>query len=256
MYKLKMSSPLIIAHRGIHYGKHPENSIPALREAFASNLAVEFDVHKTSDGKIILLHDEDLKSTTTGEGEVHDFTFSQLQKFSLVNNSGKITDNKIPTLENILDEYIKSKSSNIINIELKGSNTALETVDIIKKYFDKIPENRFLLSSFKKEEVEIAKHNLEDAYEVNFANLFEASFSDDELKKYSGKNIGVCIANIDAAFAKSCEANDVSLYAWSERKEKTHQNKVEYKKAEIFGISGFFSDFPYEIQKNISLNLP
>jgi phosphatidylglycerol phospholipase C len=60
---------LVIAHRG-YSEKYPENTLLALEAAIDEGGAdgVEFDVHLTADGVLILQHDESLDRMTTGHG--------------------------------------------------------------------------------------------------------------------------------------------------------------------------------------------
>ena len=69
-------SPIIVAHRGLHAGRHvdnPENSRRAFRHARCSGIPwVECDVWPSGDPDphIIVLHDETLDRTTTGGGPI------------------------------------------------------------------------------------------------------------------------------------------------------------------------------------------
>ncbi|WP_286931070.1 MULTISPECIES: glycerophosphodiester phosphodiesterase [Aeromicrobium] len=58
------TAPRITAHRG-QSATHPENTIPALREAVRLGAdALEFDVQPTADGSIVLMHDRSPLRTT------------------------------------------------------------------------------------------------------------------------------------------------------------------------------------------------
>ena len=51
------------AHRGVH-SIYPENSLPAFQSAIDANLAIELDIHLSSDGKIVVFHDDNIKRMT------------------------------------------------------------------------------------------------------------------------------------------------------------------------------------------------
>ncbi len=94
----------ISAHRGGWEPGFPENAL----ETFANTLArgpmiLEMDLRRTSDGVIIILHDETLERTTTGEGAVSDLGFAELADVRLVDQAGAVTDFAIPTLADVLD---------------------------------------------------------------------------------------------------------------------------------------------------------
>jgi glycerophosphoryl diester phosphodiesterase len=74
-----LSTPKIIAHRGgPRYA--PENTLAAFRNAIAQGAdAIEFDVQMSSDGALIVIHDETVDRTTDGSGSVRDKTLAELR---------------------------------------------------------------------------------------------------------------------------------------------------------------------------------
>ena len=64
--------PRVFGHRGAA-GVAPENTLPSFALATALGATyLELDVHATSDGEIVVLHDPLLDRTTNGEGPVRD----------------------------------------------------------------------------------------------------------------------------------------------------------------------------------------
>ena len=71
----------IFAHRG-YSGKYPENTILAFKKALDIGVdGIELDVHKTKDGKLVVIHDENIKRTFDGEGLIKDYTLKELQDY-------------------------------------------------------------------------------------------------------------------------------------------------------------------------------
>jgi glycerophosphoryl diester phosphodiesterase len=69
-----------IAHRG---GRRlaPENTLVAFQNAVDLGVDVlELDVHSTSDGVIVVLHDQSVDRTTDGSGQIHGMTFEALRE--------------------------------------------------------------------------------------------------------------------------------------------------------------------------------
>ena len=72
---------------------------------------IETDVQITKDGEVICLHDNYLSRFTdyndyaSGKGMVADFTLEELGRFRLKTTDGKVSDQKIPTLEEVLMEF-------------------------------------------------------------------------------------------------------------------------------------------------------
>ena len=68
------------AHRGAS-GYAPENTIPAFKLAVEQKAdGVELDVNLSSDGKLMVIHDETVDRTSNGTGRVVDMTCQELFK--------------------------------------------------------------------------------------------------------------------------------------------------------------------------------
>ena len=80
------------AHRGLHSRDKsvPENSLKAFELASAAGYGMELDVQLTKDGQVVVFHDDELRRVCGVEGKVWDYTFSELQKFSLCGTRGAI----------------------------------------------------------------------------------------------------------------------------------------------------------------------
>ncbi len=108
---------LIVGHRGGPTRDYPENAIETFERSFnAGTHAMEVDVRETSDGHLILMHDEDLDRTTTGTGLVADHTLADIQKLFLETYS-KVTEYHPPTLEAALQWAVKTGA--ILKIDKK-----------------------------------------------------------------------------------------------------------------------------------------
>lgn len=94
---------LVAIHRA-DWRTHPENSLPAIRSAIAMGVEIiEIDVHRTKDGRFVIIHDRTLDRTTTGRGLVADHTLAELRELRLRDGGGSPTAERIPTLEEALD---------------------------------------------------------------------------------------------------------------------------------------------------------
>ena len=108
----------VIAHRG-YSAVYPENTMTAFRKAVESGAdGIELDVHLSSDGEVMVIHDESLKRTTGRDAHVSDLTRSELEK----TDAGFIKNGDygfcpIPSLDEVL-EYL-STTNLLLNIELK-----------------------------------------------------------------------------------------------------------------------------------------
>ena len=136
-YPKNPHSPLVIGHRGAA-GLAPENTLAAFQKAVDLGIdGVEFDIQRTTDGELVVFHDETVDRTTDGKGETGKFSLPELKaldtgKWFLPDFAGE----KIATFAEVLDLL---KNANIIlHVELKDPwlypNMEQEVVDMLRKY--------------------------------------------------------------------------------------------------------------------------
>lgn len=94
----------ISAHRGASQ-THPENTLTAFEEAVDLGAhQIEFDVRRTSDGELVLMHDSTVDRTTNGTGSVSGLTLAQIKSLDAGSWKGaEFTSEKVPTLAEALD---------------------------------------------------------------------------------------------------------------------------------------------------------
>lgn len=88
------------AHRGLHDNQTeaPENSMKAFGKAVSAGFGIELDVQLTKDNIPVVFHDSSLERVCGGKGKVNQYTFEELQQFSLCG-----TDQRMPKLEEVLE---------------------------------------------------------------------------------------------------------------------------------------------------------
>lgn len=128
---LNYERPLIIAHRGAS-SLAPENTLAAVQKALDLKVdVVEIDVHRSSDGELVVLHDATLDRTTTGSGPVKQYSLEEVKSFDAGSwFSPSFVEERIPTLREVLE---KTKDQATLLIELKGERTEVRTVELVKE---------------------------------------------------------------------------------------------------------------------------
>ncbi|MBA4056431.1 MAG: glycerophosphodiester phosphodiesterase, partial [Marivirga sp.] len=119
---------LVASHRATH-NIYPENSLKAIQESI--NLGVdiiEIDVKVSADGVPFLMHDLTMDRTTTGKGDPENFTWAELQQFSIV-DKGKKTSYKIPSLEDALE---LADGKIMVDLDLKTDRIG-KIIDVVKR---------------------------------------------------------------------------------------------------------------------------
>lgn len=81
--KSNILRPLIVAHRGAS-ALAPENTLAAFRRAIDDGAeGIEFDVRLAKDGVAVVFHDATLKRTALRDGNIADFTSTELAKIDI-----------------------------------------------------------------------------------------------------------------------------------------------------------------------------
>ena len=141
---------LCIGHRGA-MGHEPENTLLSIKKALELGVdGIEIDVHNVEDN-LVVIHDRDLSRTTNGTGYLEQHSFEYLRSL----DAGK--REQIPTLPQVFDTVNRQV---VINIELKGSNTAELVAKLIREYIAKgWSESDFVVSSFDHYQLNQFKNN-------------------------------------------------------------------------------------------------
>jgi glycerophosphoryl diester phosphodiesterase len=125
----KSNHVFVVAHRG-DWRNAPENSIKALKNCVAMGADVmETDVQFTKDSVLVLMHDATIDRTTTGKGNLSDYTYAELQNFFLMGGQHIKTYEKIPTFEEFM---LAAKGKILINVD-KSWKYMDKIVEVLKK---------------------------------------------------------------------------------------------------------------------------
>jgi len=133
---------LRIGHRGAR-AYAPENTLASFGKAIEIGVdAVELDVRKTKDNKIVIIHDADVKRTTNGEGLVSELTLKEIKNLS--------TDiEKIPTLEETLD-FLDKKVKVFVELKEVGIEEQVLSIVHAKSLEKNVVITSFLEDALKK----------------------------------------------------------------------------------------------------------
>ena len=167
---------MVVAHRGgwkhAREYKAPENSLPNIDKAVRLGYDVfETDVSRTKDGRLILMHDPSVQTTTNGTGKVRDLTFAEIRKLRLRYRSKReVTKEQVPTfqealrrgrgrimfkvdlkcgvgcLPQVLDEIIAEKMLNHVMIRVNSRGSSIRKV---KEALTKSPSYRKAVILFR-----------------------------------------------------------------------------------------------------------
>jgi glycerophosphoryl diester phosphodiesterase len=123
--------PINLAHRGAS-SRAPENTLEAFHLAAKSGAGgLEFDVHMTSDGHVVVIHDDSVDRTTDGSGLVRDLTLREVRSLDagchFTPDRGETYPYRgrgvrVPELGEVLREFPDHK----VNVDIKEAQTGVE----------------------------------------------------------------------------------------------------------------------------------
>lgn len=109
---------LYAAHRGGSL-LWPENSGLAFRNAVALGVDyIEFDVHLSKDGEVVVIHDPTLERTTSGSGPVRERTVAELHALRLRDRNTRVTEETVPTLDEVAQLAAGSRVRMLLEIKV------------------------------------------------------------------------------------------------------------------------------------------
>jgi hypothetical protein len=121
----RRKGPGIICHRGA--SEHAmENTLEALRATFLlGGDGNEFDIRRTSDGVLVVFHDDMLDRHLEAYGDVGDYTWAELQRFRF-RDPGKFGGQcRIPTLVEVFELHRKHAGLMHLDIKRHGLDAAI-----------------------------------------------------------------------------------------------------------------------------------
>jgi len=140
---------LTFAHRGFS-GKYPENTRRAFLAALEEGCdGIESDVHLSSDGEPVIIHDAELGRTCTARGKVGSYTFRELRELDIGSWKGsEFAGERILHLDELLEIILNARI--ILNLEIKNYEVFYEDIEeiVIGRIKALGAEKRLILSSF------------------------------------------------------------------------------------------------------------
>lgn len=252
--EVNLKKPIIIAHRGFS-SQYPENTLVSVKKAIDAGCdSVEIDVHQTRDERIVVIHDDSIKRTTKGKGEVLDLDYDTLQKYDAGSwFDVKFKNEYVPSLEEIM-EVIAGQVNIIIDIKYGSErypNFERNLVNIINHYEDVAD---IIVSSYKitvLSKLNNYNSDLQLAKLISPGEMWRTLF-DSNLRKFGNKldfikEILPHYTFINAGFISWARDREFKIFPYTVNDERTMRNLIER------GVDGIITDSPdklYELLKN------
>lgn len=220
---------LKMGHRGAK-GHVTENTIESIKKALSLGVdGVEIDVHRCASGELVVFHDFTLDRISNGTGEVSKHTFNMLKKLKLKGNY------QIPTLAQVLTLI---DNNYLLNIELKGLDTAKEAARIITFYVEKKgwDYKNILVSSFQTDLLETV-HHINNKIPLGVLTHTNLGVAVNLAEKVKAVSIHIEYTMLTMDIVEELQKN-YKVFAY------TVNNLNPITRIKSYGVDGIITDFP------------
>ena len=229
------SFPLVIGHRGA-MGYVAENTIPSIEKAIELGVdGIEIDIFKCASGELVVFHDVMLDKLTDLTGKIQEKSLDSLKKAKVLGAY------QIPTLNEVMN-LIDGRL--ILNIELKGSETAIPTNDLLRDYFKKSSWNpsKIIISSFKWDELNLF-YNLNKEVPIAVLTDGDPLAALPFARKVKAYAINPKYSLLTKTNSKIIKDEGIKLFPWT-------VNELDDIKFMIsLGVDGIITNFPDRVSK-------
>lgn len=223
----------------------PENTIAAIKAAKDEKAdAAEIDVQLTRDGHVVVIHDYNLRRLAKDPRNVVDLTLVQIKKLEVGSwFSKEFTGEKIPTLEEVIDE---AGNEIKLNIELKPSNDEAELAKaVIELLNEKNYNERVIISSLNKQALKEVK-NIEETIDVGYIVpvAIERFEFDEEIDFYSLE-----MSFLSKDLVEKIKNQGKEVHVW------TVNSEEDLKKMQGLQVDNVITDYPLLAKKVLTSNV-
>lgn len=235
---------LNFAHRGFK-GKYPENTMLAFKKAVEIGAdGIEFDVHLSKDGELVIIHDETLERTTDGKSLVCEKTLEDLKKLNASKLYPDCEIQRIPTLREYF-EFAKDKEI-ITNIELKNSIIDYEGIE--EKVYRLIEEfglaEKIIISSFNHESL-VRLKNIDPNIKCGVLESSRLYKPWEYVKNLGCEYYHPMNFVVDDELVKKCKDYNIGLNIWF------GQSEFDYSLYVKDGVTSLITDYPDRVREII-----
>lgn len=256
-YRADDPDVLVIAHRGGR-GLGPEGTMAAFDHAVSLGVHVlEYDTHMTSDGHLVVSHDDTVDRTTNGTGKINEMTLEEVQMldagYRFTNEQGEYSFRDkgvyIPTVEEVFQEHPNMRHL----IELKDTNAPELYEDVIQELWRLIQEynmeDQVMVGSFT--------HEINERFEEVSWGQIPVGAGEDAVRDFATKHVaflnGLAGSDVDSLqlptegdgfdlttknIIQSAKARNMSVYYWTINDKETMRELIEK------NVDGIMTDYP------------
>lgn len=253
---------LVFAHRG-GGGLYPENTLGAFEYSAKMGVDVlELDIHSTSDGALVVMHDAAVERTTDGNGRVNQMTLAELKKldagYKFSTDGGQTFPFRgkgitIPTLQEIFDAF----PNMTFNVEPKQAEPSVikPLCELIRsrKMPDKVIVGSFrqqAIDEFRAECAEVATAGT--PREVSqFLAMYKTGIGENYTPPMQALQIPEKLGSLQIVtkdFVETAHKLNLQVHVW------TINDAADMQRLRETGIDGIMTDYPDRLLELIKKN--
>jgi len=252
IFEKKEARPLVFAHRG-GGGLFPENTLEAFKYSVDLGVDVlELDVHSTSDGKLVVLHDRSVDRTTNGQGNVSDLTLGELKKldagYKFTTDGGQTFPFRgkgitVPTLEEVFAAF----PAMTFNIEPKQQTPSI-TKPLCGILREKKATGNVIIGSFRQEVLDEFRAECSEVatsaspaevsgFLAYYKTGIAASYTPPMQALQIPENVGY-LNVVSKDFVEAAHKLNLKVHVWTINKPEDMQRLLD------MGVDGIMTDYP------------
>ncbi len=227
-----------IAHRGAS-AHAPENTLASFKKALEMKAkAIELDIAESRDGRLVVIHDDDLKRVAKMPGRVETYTAARMKKIDVGSwFSKEYAGEGIPTLEEVF-KLVGQMAE--INVEMKGGCRIYPKIEeklcrLLKK---QAAQSRFLISSFDHEALFHFRALDGDARIGYLLGRTSKSRAFREMAELKAESLNLSARQVNARIVSEAHSKGFKVLVYTVNKIK------EARSLEKIGVDGIFTNFP------------
>lgn len=249
--------PLVFAHRG-GGGLFPENTLEAFKYSAEMGVDVlELDVHSTSDGKLVVLHDFTVDRTTDGGGNVNSLTLEQLKKldagYKFTTDDGQTFPFRgkgitIPTLEEVFAAF----PAMTFNIEPKQQTPSI-TKSLCRILRERNATAKTIVGSFRQEVLDEFRGECAEVAtsaspsEVSkFLAMYKTGLGESYTPPMQALQVPENVGYVNVVtkdFVETAHKLNLKVHVWTINQPEDMQRLLE------MGVDGIMTDYPDRLLK-------
>lgn len=229
---------LVIAHRGAS-GHCPENTLGAFRRALEMGAkAVEFDVHQTLDGELVVCHDDDLKRTGRDRRRLKNLRWDEARKIDVGSWFGpEFSGERLPSLAEVCGLLPAPVE---LHLELKRGSRHYPGIE--KRALSLLQEHgvaaRTLVSSFDHAALRAVRALDAGARLGYLLGATRLSTAWREMAELKAESLNLSLRQAGARTIKTAHERGFKVYVY------TVNTPADRDKLRRLGVDGIFSNYP------------